>query len=249
MKPIHTVAALAVLPILLLGSTTVQATEAAAAKATPAAKAAPAASTMDDASKMNYALGYQLGHDLTTIEFKPDSLLRGIQDSRSGAKSKLSDAEMEASLGALQKNINELRAKEQAETAKKAAVAGATYLLENAKRPGVTTTANGVQYKVLTPGTGRKPIAADTVTANYRGTLVDGTEFASTYKVGKPATFPVTAGGAGLAEALQLMSEGAKYQVAIPSALASGDRGALANQVLLFEIELISVQPAAEPAK
>jgi FKBP-type peptidyl-prolyl cis-trans isomerase FklB len=248
MKPIRTVTALAVLPLLLLGTTDVRAAAAAAA-APAAAKAAPAASTMDDVTRMNYALGYQLGRDLATTEFKPEALVKGIQDSRSGAKSKLSDAEMEASLNALQKNINDLRAKEQAETAKKAAVAGASYLLENAKRPGVTTTANGVQYKVLTAGTGRKPIATDTVTANYRGTLVDGTEFDSTYKRGKSATFPVTAGGAGLAEALQLMSEGAKYQVAIPSSLAYGDRGALANQVLLFEIELVSVQPPAAPAK
>jgi FKBP-type peptidyl-prolyl cis-trans isomerase len=157
---------------------------------------------------------------------------------------------MGASLAALQKNINEQRAKAQAEAAKKAAVAGSGYLLENAKKPGVTTTANGLQYKVLTAGTGRKPTTEDTVTVNYRGTLVDGTEFDSSYKRGEPATFPVKGVIPGWTEALQLMKEGSKFQLAIPPALAYGDRGALANQVLLFDVELIKVEPgtAATPA-
>jgi FKBP-type peptidyl-prolyl cis-trans isomerase FklB len=242
MKPIHTAAAVAALPFLLLGTTVVQ--------AAAAATAAPAASTLDDASKMNYALGYQLGHDLVSTEIRPDELIKGIQDSRAGKPSKLSDAEMGASLAALQKNINEQRAKAQAEVAKKAAVAGAAYLLANAKKPGVTTTANGLQYKVLTAGTGRTPTTEDTVTVNYRGTLVDGTEFDSSYKRGEPATFPVKGVIPGWTEALQLMKEGAKFQLAIPPALAYGDRGALANQVLLFDVELIKVEPAtaATPA-
>jgi len=236
MKPFHTVAALTALPLLLLGAMNVR-----------AATATPAPSTMDDAAKMNYALGYQLGRDLVSTEFRADALVKGIQDSRSGSPAKLSDADMETALNALQKNINEQRAKAQAEAARKAAVAGSAYLLENAKKPGVTTTANGLQYKVLSPGTGRKPTATDTVTVNYRGTLVDGTEFDSSYKRGQPASFPVTGVIPGWTEALQLMTEGAKFQLAIPPALAYGERGALANQVLLFDVELISVQSAAQP--
>ena len=146
---------------------------------------------------------------------------------------------------ALQKQINEQRAKVQAEMSKKAAVAGEKYLEDNAKRPGVVTTASGLQYQVITPGPGRAPTTADTVTVNYRGTLVDGTEFDSSFKRGQPASIPVAGVIPGWTEGLQLMKEGGKYQLAIPSRLAYGERGQLAGQVLLFDVDLISVQPAS----
>lgn len=215
--------------------------------ATLASAAEPAAPS-DQASKTSYALGYQLGKDMTAIDIRPDALVKGLQDGRSGAKPQLSTEEMGTLLGSLQKQINEQRAKKQQEELQKNAAAGDAYLAENAKRPGVTTTKSGLQYKVLTQGTGKKPTTSDTVTVNYRGTLVDGTEFDSSYSRGQPATFPVSGVIAGWTEALQLMQEGGKYQIAIPAALAYGDQGPLAKQVLLFEVELLKVA-APEPAK
>ena len=146
-------------------------------------------------------------------------------------------------LASLQKKINEQRQKNQAAELQKAAAAGSAFLAENAKRPGVTTTASGLQYKVLTPGTGKKPTANDTVTVNYRGTLVDGTEFDSSYSRGQPATFPVEGVIAGWTEALQLMQEGSKWQIVIPPKLAYADQGPLAGQVLVFDVELLKVGP------
>jgi FKBP-type peptidyl-prolyl cis-trans isomerase FklB len=197
---------------------------------------------MDEASRMNYALGYQLGRDLAGTEIKSDALLKGLQDGSKGAQPALKPEEMQAALGGLEKRVNEQRAKQQAESAKKAAAAGSAYLAQNAKQAGVTTTKSGLQYKVLQPGTGRAPTANDTVTVHYRGTLVDGTPFDSSYDRGQPASFPVSGVIAGWTEALQLMKEGAKYQLAIPAELAYGDRGPLAGQVLLFDVELLKVE-------
>jgi len=128
---------------------------------------------------------------------------------------------------------------------KQSQAAGASYLAENAKKPGVVTTKSGLQYRVVKPGTGRTPGPTDSVTVHYRGTLVDGKQFDSSYDRGEPATFPVNGVIAGWTEALQLMKEGAQYQLAIPAALAYGDRGPLAGQVLLFDVELLKVEPAA----
>jgi FKBP-type peptidyl-prolyl cis-trans isomerase FklB len=216
-----------------------------AAETTPAAPAGTAA--MDEAAKMNYALGYQLGRDLASVEVRSEALLKGVSDGRTGAKSQLSDAEMQSSLMALEKKINEQRAVAQAAAAEKAKTDGQAYLAANAKKPGVTTTSSGLQYRVVTPGKGRKPTPADNVTVQYKGTLVDGTEFDSSYKRGQPATFPVNGVIPGWTEALQLMQEGAKFELAIPPSLAYGEQGPLANQVLLFEVELVSAA-AAPPA-
>ena len=206
------------------------------------AHAAEPAPAMDEAARMNYALGYQLGRDLAGTESRPEALLKGIEDGRSGAAAALNQADMESALMALERQINEQRAKAEAAAARKAEADGAAYLAENARRDGVKTTASGLQYKVLAEGTGRTPSASDSVTVHYRGTLVDGTEFDSSIKRGEPATFPVNGVIAGWTEALQLMKEGAKWQLAIPPGLAYGDRGPLAGQTLLFDVELISVQ-------
>jgi FKBP-type peptidyl-prolyl cis-trans isomerase FklB len=201
---------------------------------------------MDEASSMSYALGYQVGRDLTGTEVRNDALLQGLKDGQAGSAAKLSPEEMQAALTALETRINEQRAKAQLEAAQKAAAAGTAYLADNAKREGVKTTASGLQYKVNAPGTGRTPTVNDTVTVHYRGTLVDGTEFDSSYKRGEPATFPVGGVIAGWTEALQLMKEGAKYQLVIPPALAYGDRGPLAGQVLIFDVELLGVSAGAQ---
>jgi FKBP-type peptidyl-prolyl cis-trans isomerase FklB len=201
---------------------------------------------MDEAARMQYALGYQLGKDLVVVEPRPQDLMKGVEDGRSGAKSKLTDQEMQAALASLQQSVNAQRAKTQAAAAEKAKADGAAYLAQNAKKTGVTTTASGLQYKVITPGTGRTPATTDTVTVNYRGTLVDGTEFDSSYKRGQPATFPVSGVIPGWTEALQLMKVGSKFELAIPATLAYGSSGPLANQVLLFEVELLSAATATE---
>jgi FKBP-type peptidyl-prolyl cis-trans isomerase FklB len=212
--------------------------------ATPAA--APAAAkpaAMDDAAKMNYALGYQLGRDLVSTEVRSDALMQGVQDGRRGVKSQLTEEEMRTALTALEQQINANRAKVQAEAAAKAQADGTAYLAANAKKPGVKTTSSGLQYREVTAGKGRAPTPADTVTVQYKGTLVDGTEFDSSYKRGQPATFPVSAVIAGWTEGLQLMKEGSKFELVIPPNLAYGDQGPLANQVLVFEVELLSAAP------
>ena len=200
----------------------------------------------DDAAKTSYSLGYQLGRDMPGIDVRNDALLKGLQDGRAGTKPALTADEMGALLASLQQKINEQRQKNQQAELAKTAAAGASFLAENAKRPGVKTTASGLQYKIVTPGTGKKPTAADTVTVNYRGTLVDGTEFDSSYKRGQPASFPVGGVIAGWTEALQLMKEGAQYQLVIPPSLAYGDRGPLAGQVLIFDVELLSATAEAQ---
>jgi FKBP-type peptidyl-prolyl cis-trans isomerase len=137
---------------------------------------------------------------------------------------------------------------------------GEAFLAANKSKPGVVTLPSGLQYKILTAGTGPKPTATDSVNCNYRGTLIDGKEFDSSYKRGKPVTFPVTGVIKGWTEALQLMPVGSKWQLFIPSDLAYGDRGAGADigpgATLVFEVELISIEdkskdktPAAEEKK
>jgi FKBP-type peptidyl-prolyl cis-trans isomerase FklB len=196
---------------------------------------------MDETARMNYALGYQIGRDLTGAEIRSDALLKGLNDGRTGATPALKPEEMQAAITALQAQINENRAKEQAEAAKKASAEGSAFLAENAKKEGVVTTKSGLQYKVVKPGTGRSPGPNDTVTVQYRGTLVSGQQFDSSYDRGEPATFPVSGVIAGWTEALQLMKEGAEYQLFIPPSLAYGDRGPLAGQVLIFTVELLKI--------
>ena len=205
---------------------------------------------MDEAARMQYALGYQLGRDLVAIEPRPQDMLKGLEDGRSG-KAKLSEEEMGAALAGLQQKVAEQRAKEQAAASEKAVAAGKAYLAANARKPGVTTTASGLQYQILTAGTGKTPVASDTVTVHYKGTLVDGTEFDSSYKRGQPASFPVNGVIPGWTEALQLMKVGTKAQLAIPPELAYGSNGPLANQVLLFDVELLGAMatPVEETGK
>lgn len=216
--------------------------------AAPGWAATPPAPAMDDDSKLSYALGYQLGRDLAGMNVKTDALLKGLEDGRAKTTPRLSQEDMETALAAVQHAVSTQRQLEQAEAAKKVAAMGASYLAENAKKPGVVTTKSGLQYRIVSAGSGPTPTATDTVTVHYRGTLVDGTEFDSSYKRGQPATFPVSGVIAGWTEALQLVKEGTKFELAIPPALAYGDQGPLANQVLVFEVELIKVEPAKAPA-
>jgi FKBP-type peptidyl-prolyl cis-trans isomerase FklB len=198
--------------------------------------------------KVSYGIGLNIGKDFKEqgIDIDVNLLARGIKDSLAGSEPALTEPQMKEAFEAFQKEVvakQEVKAKESADKNLKA---GEAFLAENAKKEGVVTLPSGLQYKVIEEGSGKTPKASDTVTVNYRGTLIDGKEFDSSYKRGEPATFPVSGVIAGWTEALQLMKEGAKWQLVIPPGLAYGEKGAGPvigpNSTLVFEVELIKVQ-------
>jgi FKBP-type peptidyl-prolyl cis-trans isomerase FklB len=197
----------------------------------------------DETARINYSLGYQIGGDFKRqgIELNREAVVKGMQDALSGSEPLMPQEEMNATLVELKRKVvAEQRAKRREAELEKVA-AGKKYLEENAKKPGVVTTPSGLQYKIVEPGSGKNPGPTDTVTVNYRGTLINGNEFDSSYDKGKPATFPLNGVIKGWTEGLQLVKEGGKIQLVIPSELAYGERGPLANQTLVFDVELIAV--------
>jgi FKBP-type peptidyl-prolyl cis-trans isomerase FklB len=194
--------------------------------------------------KVSYIIGMDIGSNLKkqSIDIDPNILAKGIQDALGDAKPLLTDQEIQETMVAFKKDMMT----KQEEIAKKNKSDGEAFLAENKKKEGVKTLPSGLQYKVIKAGTGKKPKLDDTVAANYRGTLLDGTEFDSSYKRGQPARFQVSGVIPGWTEALQLMEEGAKWQLFVPSNLAYGQRGAGKvigpNTALIFEIELVSIQ-------
>ena len=201
----------------------------------------------DAKAKESYTLGYQFGQSMKAqgLDLDMEVYTSGIQDALTGAKPRLSQDEMRTTVTELQKRLAAARQKEIKEIADKNLAQGKAFLEENKKKDGVVTLPSGLQYKVLTEGSGKMPKATDSVTVHYRGTLINGTEFDSSYKRGQPATFQVGKVIRGWTEALQLMKEGAKWQLMIPPQLAYGDRGTSAippNSTLIFEVELISVK-------
>jgi FKBP-type peptidyl-prolyl cis-trans isomerase FklB len=187
--------------------------------------------------KVSYIIGMNIGNDLKrqSIDISPKILAEGVQQALAGSKPLLTEQEIQETMMAFQK---EMMAKQKER--------GDAFLAENKKKEGVKTLPSGLQYKVIKAGTGKKPKLTDTVTAHYKGTLIDGTEFDSSYKRGQPVSFQVSGVIPGWTEALQLMEEGAKWQLFIPSNLAYGERGAGGiigpNATLIFEFELISIQ-------
>jgi FKBP-type peptidyl-prolyl cis-trans isomerase FklB len=220
--------------------------------ATPAKPAAAAPALTTRKQKFSYALGMNIGSGLganlkkQSVEVDPAILAQGLKDALSGAKLRLTEDEAKAVLTEVQ---NEVR-KQQQEKAAEAATAnkkeGEEFLAANKTKEGVVTLPDGLQYKILTEGKGPKPAATDTVVCNYKGTLINGTEFDSSYKRGQPATFGVGQVIKGWTEALQLMPVGSKWQLFIPSSLAYGDHGAGADigpdATLIFEVDLLSIQ-------
>jgi FKBP-type peptidyl-prolyl cis-trans isomerase FklB len=198
--------------------------------------------------KISYIIGMDLGNNFRkqSVEVDPNSLVQGLKDALSGAKSRLTEQEVREVMTAFEKEMKVKQEEMKKAAGEKNRKEGEKFLAENKGKEGVRTLASGLQYKVIKPGAGKKPKLTDTVVANYRGTLVDGTEFDSSYKRGKPATFPVNGVIPGWTEALQLMEEGSKWQVFIPPNLAYGERGAGKvigpNATLVFEIELLSIQ-------
>jgi FKBP-type peptidyl-prolyl cis-trans isomerase len=197
--------------------------------------------------RINYSLGYQIGGDLKSqqVEVDGDILLRGIRDAMDEAEPLLDEAEMHNTLVELKRKVVALQAQERAAAQQKNLQAGEAFLAENAKQDGVVVLPSGLQYRVLEPGSGKQPAATDTVTVHYRGTLVDGTEFDSSYSRNKPATFRADRVIPGWREALQLMQEGAKWELFIPAKLGYGERGAgkiQPNSALIFEVQLLEVK-------
>ena len=203
--------------------------------------------TLTDEQKGAYALGQQLGGDLKDggVEVDIDMLAAGIKDAYAGT-SLLDDAEIASAMENLQREMMEKQMAQREKAAKENLREGQAFLSENAQKDGVETTESGLQYEVIEKGSGKTPTPESTVTVHYRGTLIDGTEFDSSFSRGEPATFPVNGVIAGWTEALQLMSEGAKYKLYIPADLAYGERGAGQaigpNETLIFDVELISVK-------
>ncbi len=203
---------------------------------------------------MSYAIGMNIGKSLKrdSVDVDPVILLHAIKDVLGDGKLLLTDQEAQTTLTALQADLRkkqELQMQQLADTNKKESDA---FLAANKTKEGVVSLPSGLQYKILQEGTGPNPVATDTVTVNYRGTLLNGSEFDSSYKRGQPATFPVGQIIKGWTEALQLMPVGSKWQLFIPPDLAYGPRGTGANigpnSTLVFEVELLSIQPKAAAA-
>ena len=193
--------------------------------------------------KISYVMGFQVGSQLKQQGFDIDveTLTQAILEGLSGAEPRLSGEEASA----VMKKFQEEQSATKAKAGLKNKDAGQAFLAENKSKPGVTELENGLQYKIIKEGTGMKPKETDTVSVHYRGTLIDGTEFDSSYKRNKPTSFPVNRVIPGWTQILQMMKEGAKWQVFIPSELAYGPRGAGADigpdSTLIFDIELIKV--------
>jgi FKBP-type peptidyl-prolyl cis-trans isomerase len=224
-----------------------------------AAKSAAAPALTTRKQKFSYALGMNIGSGLganlkkQSVEVDSNLISQGLKDAISGGKTRLTQEEAQAVLTEVQ---NEVR-KQQQEKAQQAGVANKTegdaFLAANKSKEGVVTLPSGLQYKILTAGTGPKPTASDSVKCNYRGTLINGTEFDSSYKRGQPATFAVGQVIKAWTEALQLMPVGSKWQLFVPSSLAYGERGAGGeigpNATLIFEVELLSIEEKAKDDK
>ena len=200
--------------------------------------------------KVSYSIGLDLGFNFKkqNLELNTDALLAGVKDALGGKQPLLSESEVKETMTALTKQLEE----KQKAVAEQNVKDGEKFLAANKTKEGVKTTASGLQYKVIKEGTGPQPKVTDSVVANYRGTLINGTEFDSSYKRGQPATFPLSGVIKGWTEGLQLMKVGSKYQLFIPATLAYGDRAMGAdiapNSTLIFEIELVGIQPQESPS-
>lgn len=205
--------------------------------------------------RLSYALGMQIGNGFRkqALDLDPASVSRGFADAFSGGTTLLTEDEMRAVLTSAQEEYKKKQAAERAEKAQAALKEGEAFLAANKSKEGVITLPGGLQYKVLKAGTGEKPDANDTVVCNYRGTLIDGTEFDSSVKHNGPATFPLRGVITGWKEALHLMPVGSKWQLFVPSYLAYGENGAgqliPPNSTLIFEVELLSIQENHEAGK
>lgn len=223
--------------------------------ASTASVAFSATALKTDKDKISYMIGHQIGSNFKRdgLEVDVNMVLNGMKEALAGKDSPLTAEESQKLMQNLQQEMQTKMAAKQKAESEKNAKEGKTFLAENAKKPGVKTTKSGLQYKVLKEGKGEAPKATDKVTTNYRGTLIDGTEFDSSYKRGEPATFPVNGVIKGWTEALQLMKPGAKWQLWVPADLGYGEGGAGdkigPNATLAFEVELLEIEKAEKDEK
>ena len=206
----------------------------------------------DEKSRVSYAIGMMLGHNWQQqgLDINPDLAASAIKAVQSGQPTLLTPEQAQGILKTFQQEFRGKQQAKQAEQGAKNRAEGNVFLAANRVKSGVQTLPDGLQYQILKPGTGAQPKASDTVTVNYRGTLIDGTEFDSSYKRGQPASFPVGGVIRGWTEALQKMSVGAKWKLFIPSELAYGEAGRPGippNSTLIFEVELLDVKAATPP--
>jgi len=200
--------------------------------------------------KVSYGVGVQVARSLKSqgIDINPDLLVQGLKDALAGQKLLLSDDELNNAMASLQQELQQKEAQAKAKEAVDNKNAGDAFLAANAKKDGVVSLPSGLQYKIVKAGDGKKPTDADTVNCNYRGTLIDGTEFDKN-QPGQPATFQVGMVIPGFKEGLKLMPVGSTWQFFIPPQLAYGERGAGnvigPNTTLVFEVELLSIKDAA----
>ena len=223
-----------------------------AAHHAPAKTAAPLVLTTDK-DKASYAVGMNIGSSIRRqgVDVDPAILARGLKDSLAGGKTLLTDEEAKAALTALQAEARKAQEEKMQAAAEANKKEGDAFLAANKTKEGVVTLPSGLQYKILTEGTGPKPTAEDSVICNYRGTLINGTEFDSSTKHGQPIEIPVGRVIKGWSEALQLMPVGSKWQLFIPPDLAYGERGAGEvigpDSTIVFEVDLLSIKPQVKP--
>src|SRR6202050_2929377 len=248
-KSLTTLATTMAAAIMLLGNALAQQTPPAPTPQTPAAGSQTASAFKTQKDKVSYAIGMNIGTTLhrQSVDIDPKVLQQGLEDAMAGGKTLLSEDEARATLTEFQADMRKKMQEKMQAAGEANKKEGAEFLAANKAKEGVVTLPSGLQYKILTAGTGPKPTSSDTVVCNYKGTLIDGKEFDSSYKRGQPATFGVGQVIKGWTEALQLMPVGSKWQLFIPSSLAYGERGAGAdigpNSTLIFEVELVSIKP------
>jgi FKBP-type peptidyl-prolyl cis-trans isomerase len=228
----------------------------AAKKSSTSAKPSSETTTLkDQREKASYGVGWNLGSSLRSqsVDVDPEIIMKGLHDGFSGTTPLITEQEMKTAVVELQRQVREAQQARATQAGEKNKVEGPAFLAANKTKPGVVTLPSGLQYKILKEGTGPKPAATDSVTVNYRGTLLDGTEFDSSYKRGQPATFPVNRVIKGWTEALQLMPVGSKWELYIPADLAYGAAGAGGdigpNATLIFEVELLSIGAGEQQPK
>lgn len=201
-------------------------------------------------AKDSYAIGVDLGRNIKVrgVAVDPDVLLSGLKAGLNNTPTLMTDAEIQQTLSALQKQVLQRREAELNTLKTKNKATGDAFLAANRTKPGVVTLPDGLQYKIVQAGNGVQPTEKDTVTVNYVGTTIDGKEFDNSYKRGKPVTFPLAEMIPGWIEVLKLMKAGSTWEVYIPAALAYGEQGAPPfvgpNEVLIFKINLVSVEKA-----
>jgi FKBP-type peptidyl-prolyl cis-trans isomerase FklB len=197
--------------------------------------------------KESYSLGYQFGKNLHLqgVELNLEAYTSGLRDALGGKEPQMTSEEIRSTIAGLQQRLMATQQKVQKEQVAKNLSESKAFLAENGKKEGIKTLPSGLEYKVVTEGSGKMPKETDTVIVHYKGTLIDGTEFDSSYKRNQPATFQVKGVIKGWTEALQLMKEGSKWQLFIPPELGYGERGAgpvPPNSTLIFEVELLGIK-------